>query len=238
MLRILAALALLAAFPVLSAADPIHACVKRNGSLRIVSAPTLCRQQEAPLSWHDAGEQGQPGEQGPRGEPGSEGPEGPEGPQGPQGPPGPAKALAFWGAGESRLGLFINTSGSGVTDVFNEQVGALLRIDHNSETLVPESYEPVYFTQPDCDGSAFVGPTTLNWLLTVRTTPGAALRHFVPNGVVSGVLPSSRAEAVQSNSDRSSCVSGPFGFGDLESVTEVTLPFSLPVQGPFYVAPD
>jgi hypothetical protein len=64
----------------------INACYRvadddRKGDLRVVSNPTACGNQEAPLSWSQIGPPGPQGEQGERG---------PQGEQGPPGPPGRA----------------------------------------------------------------------------------------------------------------------------------------------------
>ena len=57
----------------------IQACAKGNGDLRIVSAPSDCKPQEASLSWAVVG---------PKGDPGPTGPQGPSGAAGLQGSTG------------------------------------------------------------------------------------------------------------------------------------------------------
>ena len=59
-----------------ASAQLIDACVKNDGSLRIVGSPADCRSKESPISWNATGPEGP---QGPIGEPG---------PAGEQGPPG------------------------------------------------------------------------------------------------------------------------------------------------------
>lgn len=51
--------------------DPIHGCYsKKNGKLRIVSAPNVCKKGEESIDWNRTGPQGEQGEQGPQGPPG------------------------------------------------------------------------------------------------------------------------------------------------------------------------
>lgn len=47
----------------------IHACVKANGSLRVVETGTACGAGETPLEWNQEGRQGETGPQGPPGPP-------------------------------------------------------------------------------------------------------------------------------------------------------------------------
>ena len=71
----------------------IQACAKGNGDLRIVSAPSDCKPQEASLSWAvvgPKGDPGPPGRKGPRVQPGLQGSTGAAGPPGGIGPAGPA----------------------------------------------------------------------------------------------------------------------------------------------------
>lgn len=65
-------------------ATKIHACVKGNGSVRIVQPSETCKKGETALDWNIQGT----GVQGPPGPPGPQGPQGPVGPQGPAGPKG------------------------------------------------------------------------------------------------------------------------------------------------------
>jgi Collagen triple helix repeat (20 copies) len=72
----------------------IQACYRiadddRRGEVRIVSDPSACRANEAPIQWNQVGREGPVGPQGPQGEKGERGEAGPQGPQGAQGPPGP-----------------------------------------------------------------------------------------------------------------------------------------------------
>lgn len=76
-----------------------YACLQNvAGTLRLVSAATICTPNETMISWNStgsqgpAGPQGAPGPQGPPGAPGAPGPQGAMGAPGPFGPVGPAGA--------------------------------------------------------------------------------------------------------------------------------------------------
>jgi len=60
----------------------VHACVKRNGGLRIIAPDGTCKKNETALDWSISGV------------PGPQGPQGPIGPQGATGPQGPAGPVA------------------------------------------------------------------------------------------------------------------------------------------------
>jgi phage tail-like protein len=85
-----------------------HNKLERQGELRVVASPDLCRDNEIAVSWS------QQGPEGPRGE---TGPEGPEGPQGPEGPPGlPAEMpIAFGGPAQCRPVLPAQLPSGGTT---------------------------------------------------------------------------------------------------------------------------
>jgi hypothetical protein len=67
----------------------IHACVRKDGRLRLVAERADCRKRERPLAWNVRGPRGEPGPQGPVGPAGADGAPGPSGADGAQGPPGP-----------------------------------------------------------------------------------------------------------------------------------------------------
>jgi hypothetical protein len=74
------------------ATTTIHACVRKDGRLRLVAEKALCRKSERPVSWNVRGRKGEPGPAGPPGAAGADGPPGASGvggSPGPQGPPGP-----------------------------------------------------------------------------------------------------------------------------------------------------
>jgi Lamin Tail Domain/Collagen triple helix repeat (20 copies) len=67
----------------------IHACVRKDGRLRLVAETARCRRHERPISWNVRGPQGAPGAAGPVGPAGASGANGADGAPGPAGPPGP-----------------------------------------------------------------------------------------------------------------------------------------------------
>jgi hypothetical protein len=70
--------------------NTIYGCVtKTTGDVRVVVASTMCKSNEAPISWNVAGVQGPQGPVGPTGATGPAGQAGPAGPQGPTGFQGP-----------------------------------------------------------------------------------------------------------------------------------------------------
>jgi hypothetical protein len=72
----------------------INACVKRDGTIRIVDAGARCAGNEQPLTWNiqgpagPAGPKGDTGPRGPKGDTGARGPKGDTGPQGLKGDTG------------------------------------------------------------------------------------------------------------------------------------------------------
>ncbi len=67
-----------------SATNTIYACIRKDGTLRVVAQTGDCKTDETSLSWNMTGPVG------PQGLPGGQGPQGAQGPAGPQGPPGAA----------------------------------------------------------------------------------------------------------------------------------------------------
>lgn len=65
----------------------IHACVAKDGTIRIVGATTACKIQETALDWNITGPEG------PQGDPGAQGLSGQDGATGAQGPRGPSDAF-------------------------------------------------------------------------------------------------------------------------------------------------
>lgn len=61
----------------------IHACVAKDGTIRIVGATATCKSQEVALDWNITGPQGLPGQNGAPGLPGQDGAPGAQGPRGP-----------------------------------------------------------------------------------------------------------------------------------------------------------
>ncbi len=90
-------------------AQVIQSCVKQNGNLRIVSSPSDCRSNEAPLSWNLEGDTGDPGA---------------DGETGPEGPPGPSlRAIAGDG---TDLGIPLASNSDANFAVFNDELGLVL----------------------------------------------------------------------------------------------------------------
>jgi hypothetical protein len=72
----------------LAATTVIHACVDREGDLRVVAPAATCRRRETALDWNVQGPVGPQGPAGPAGAPGAPGPAGAAGSQGPAGAAG------------------------------------------------------------------------------------------------------------------------------------------------------
>src|SRR5262245_27307777 len=66
----------------------IHACVKHDGTVRIVDANARCGGNEQPLTWNVQGPAGPAGPRGPKGDTGPQGPKGNTGAPGPKGDTG------------------------------------------------------------------------------------------------------------------------------------------------------
>lgn len=151
-------LAVLAAFlfaPLTASAQVINACVKNGGTLKIVADPAQCNAADTPLSWNVQGPQGPPGEPG---QPGM------EGAPGAQGPPGPV--LHVFDALGNDLGLYVNREDEFVFDnsraqalavmVFNQELGLHLEFETRTGKYLL-SRPTFFFTQPNCEGAAFIG---------------------------------------------------------------------------------
>jgi hypothetical protein len=79
----------------------VHGCVdSKSGTLRVIAASGVCKNNETPLDWNITGPVGPIGPiglMGPQGTAGAVGPSGPQGPQGAQGPAGPQGELGLPG---------------------------------------------------------------------------------------------------------------------------------------------
>lgn len=121
---------LVASGPVLT--GEIHACVKKNGNVRIDDE---CRRNDSPLTWNSVGPQGihgiqgEPGSVGPQGGQGLQGEAGSAGPQGPQGPAGAQGPVGPQGPQGSVLGYK-------VVDSVGAKIGSLLGLRDFGEALV------------------------------------------------------------------------------------------------------
>lgn len=73
-------------------ASLIHACVAKDGTIRIVAPAATCKSNETPLDWNIQGPQGLPGSQGIQGIQGPPGDDGEDGATGETGPRGPSDA--------------------------------------------------------------------------------------------------------------------------------------------------
>ncbi|MFC4776010.1 tail fiber protein [Paenibacillus sp. GCM10023252] len=75
----------------------IQACVKDNGTLRLVSSATVCYKSEKRVSWNVVGPKGDPGIAGPQGLTGATGKTGAQGPKGTKGDTGAVGATGATG---------------------------------------------------------------------------------------------------------------------------------------------
>lgn len=186
------ACAVLAVCPSVLNAATIYACrFNTIGTIRIVSATTICSQYETKIFWEvqgPPGPQGTQGTQGPQGQQGVQGPQGPAGPQGPQGPPGSGGLTTdqtlynTWGGyqafnsnttgqGNEAVGqaaLFSNTTGT-----FNSAFGLdALRLNTTGDTNNAFGNAALYNNDSGRGNSAF------GWEALFSNTNGAGNNAF------------------------------------------------------------
>ena len=151
----------------------IHACVKQDGTMRIVGATATCKTNETALDWAITGPQGppgtsglqgppgvqgeqgqqglpgEPGQQGPPGEPGQQGPPGEPGQQGPpgepgqQGPPGDEGPPGEQGPAGSALTSLEDLAG--IPCRMGETEEGVVRIDYDADSNAQLSCGPQQF---------------------------------------------------------------------------------------------
>jgi hypothetical protein len=202
--------ALLAEVP--ADAQEITACAStKNGALRMVVAPADCNpKKETAISWNAVG------------------------------PPGLDGGLLL-SKGQTPLGRFVEWKGS-VSVAFNPQVAALIGMNTEGHLVPPEGAGiggavDVGFTEPDCQGTALVENHLINFLLSVRTTSGGPVRHYVPTTtLMTGVRVLSGALVIPTEGGFHSCSPLDFVTSRIRA-DEVELPFALPVEGLLRVVP-
>jgi hypothetical protein len=129
--------------------NSIHACVSRDGRIRVLSAEDMrqrdrrrggspCHRGERLVTWNIVGPQGPSGPEGPSGQPGPPGPAGAAGPAGAQGEPGEQgppgigfDGIQFFTVGNGDLrpvggGLFAIVSGPPPAGIFSTAAAPLL----------------------------------------------------------------------------------------------------------------
>jgi hypothetical protein len=173
--------------------NEIYACVNAAGSVRIVSATTVCRAPEYAVSWNQVGPAGPPGpagQQGPVGETGATGAtgatgvQGPAGPQGPTGPQGPAGQTGPQGpAGGARaVGSVFPGVGGDQPHFFNHGLTGWASVERRA---IQGSTVGNYCLTPDPTS----GVTILDAVLIVSTgTPGAGVGQAVWSGYCASPL--------------------------------------------------
>jgi len=134
----LASLPLLFASGALAQENTIHGCIKKNGTLKIVSGPGDCSSRETPISWNQVGPAGP---QGGAGEPG---------PEGPQGPPG--KSLSVFDAEGQEVGIHAGGTVGSRVDAYLPEINATIFIAHDGEVIT----QNVQFAGALCSGPAYV----------------------------------------------------------------------------------
>ena len=118
-------------------AQVINGCVaKVTGNLRIVSDPSQCRRNEAPISFNQVGPAGPAGPQGEKGD---------KGDKGDPGPPGIGGILVY-DANNQFLGIYSR-------GIFDPTSKKFFSIDQNG--YISELYSGPYFESNDCTGPMY-----------------------------------------------------------------------------------
>ena len=198
-----------------ASAQVISGCITRNGTLKIVAAPTDCSSRETPISWNVQGPKGDMGDPGMDGEPGPAGP----------------SLRALDGAGNV-LGLHASgLAGSGGTFLI-EELGLLVPYELARGDIHPRE---VYFNLPEWGGPAFIRaqqpPIYANYLLGQFTL--APISRFLVTGAEIQVGEQPHVSRYSSNT----CVAAT---GTLTKWLQAepftgTLPFTIPVPRPIHI---
>ena len=202
-----------------ASAQTIDACVKNDGSLRIVSSPTDCRSKESPISWNANGSEGP---QGPIGEPG---------PAGEQGPPGDnLRVVDANGVDLGPLVGFHNHDAGYYVAVYVAEVEAIIELVLDTGRMgYAGNYHQtrLYFAELGCQGPAY---TPMNHAgIVIPATIDTVTRYFVGRpGPLTNITIQAKSEATAICS-RSS---GAGSFLLAEEVTDrfdLTFPVPLPI---------
>ena len=198
-----------------ASAQVIDACVKNDGSLRIVSSPTDCRSKESPISWNATGQ------------------EGPQGPIGEQGPAG----NNLWvvdgnGATVGQLvDLDIHDGSAPYLTFYLASVQAVAEVRFHDGKLgeTGTSNRPtLYFTEPDCQGMAYT--TLINIGIVMSVTVDNVTRYFVDRpGQENAFVQVSKAQNGDCSSvNQPSLISG-VPAENVTGLIDVTFPLQLPL---------
>jgi hypothetical protein len=239
-----------------SYAETINACVNnRSGAMRIVVDPAQCKKTERPMSWSmvvgapgPQGEQGPMGPQGPPGETGATGTPGTPGAKGEKGDQGPAGPTWDTLEGYDANGQFFGTVT--LTEmVTGFQLPYLPSIDKHisvnyGDGMVGAKIEALYFPEENCQGQIYAQNTYCstedndwdNQIYTFKKNENEyhtyavtcerlrrdykSVWFYYPN------LPMGNG-----------CLNYSANQHDLVVLTEITLPFSIPLATPVYFVP-
>ena len=186
------------------------------------------------------GAQGNAGLQGPKGDQGITGAQGVKGDKGEMGVPG--SGLHVFDANNQDLGLLTSRPNGDLEITFVPSLSAFVAFQTYNDGLVPHSRvqmgEPIiYYTQPDCQGSAYIGGDIGSSVYQILSTGIPEYAAFmVPFGTPRIVITAFSARRVDT-----ACVTSYFGIsptGSLENVypvIPVALPFTLPLAYPLIV---
>ena len=133
----LASLPLLFASGASTQENMIHGCIKKNGTLKIVSGPGNCSSGETPISWNQAG------------------------PAGPEGPPGPTSSVRVFDNDGRDLGAYVEEINNerDFLRVLLEDLQLMVIIHRiTGESIRP----PVLHELPLCEGQAYTWPLMSN----------------------------------------------------------------------------
>lgn len=198
-----------------AAAQVIHACIKSNGTISIVSGPADCSPRETPISWNQVG---------PQGDPGADGVPGPEGQ--------PGTSLRVFDANDNVLGIPTHKT----SVFFNEDISlSFTKLTASGVGIVPT----YYFELPGCLGQAYAEwsnrdvaghllprPENIPWLSdffvggTVIEPPTTMVQSFGGPGAAQG------CETTENQQPNTFVRVEPF-VGDLPSWFPATAPFHI-----------
>ena len=251
---------LISALPIeLSYAQTINACVNsRSGAMRIVDNPAKCRKTERPLSWSMlAGTPGPQGEQGPIGPQGPEGPQGPpgetgtpgtpgaqgaKGDKGDEGPVGPTwDTLEGYDANGQFFGLLtVSDLAKNASTPYLPSIGKYVPVDFDNGTA-GHGIGYLAFTQPNCQGQPYVGmgecstrPAFMEGQIYTFQVSETEYRSYTVDckGQQLPIL------SVWNSFPRTDgCISSNIVQSNLNLMTEVALPFTLPLTLPIHFIP-